>query len=87
MSCGRNRRRPKLTSTFNSRLRNQHEFSSGNTQPTEKVRQLSRSRKSNHHENLSTQKLHENTIECDRFRVRIILNHVNFVELFFHLRS
>lgn len=71
MSCGCNRRRPKLSSTFNSRLHNHHESSSANTQTTKKIHQLSRSRKSNHPDNLSKQISRENTLDFDRFRVII----------------
>jgi hypothetical protein len=81
MSCGRNRRRPKLSSTFHSRLHNHHESSSPNTQSTEKIHQLSRSRKSNHAENLSKQTSRENTIDFDRFRV-IILMYIIFNNFF-----
>ena len=73
MSCGRNRRRPKLPSTFHSRLHNQHGLSSSNMQSTEKIHQLSRSRKSNHLGNLSKQILRENTTDFDRSRVIIFL--------------
>jgi hypothetical protein len=73
MSCSRNRRRPKVSSIFHSRLHNQHESSLINTQSSEKIHQLSRRRKSNHPGNLSKQILHENTIDFDRFRVIIVL--------------
>jgi len=74
MSSGCNRRRPKLSSTLNSRLHNHHEFASANISSTEKIHQLSRSRKSNHPENLSKQISHENAIDFDRFRVIILLS-------------
>ncbi|CAF4292487.1 unnamed protein product [Rotaria sp. Silwood2] len=48
MSCGRNRRRPKVFSTFNSRLNNQHESSVVNMQSTEKHHKLSHRRKNDH---------------------------------------
>jgi hypothetical protein len=69
MSCGRNHRRLKLSSTFNSRLHNHHESSITNTQSTGKIHQLSRSRKINHSENLSKQISRENPIDFDQFRV------------------
>lgn len=74
MSCSRNRRRSKLSSTSNSRLHNRNEFSSANMSSTEKIHQLSRSRKNNHSENLSKQISRENAIDFDRFRVIIFLS-------------
>jgi hypothetical protein len=74
MSCGGNRRRPKLSSTRHSRLHNHHESSSVNTQSTEKTHQLSHSRKSNPSRNLSKQIASENAIDFDRFRVILFLS-------------
>jgi uncharacterized protein YnzC (UPF0291/DUF896 family) len=65
MSCGRNRRRPKLSSTLNSRLYNHPESSSP------KIHSLSHGRKSNHSEPSSKQISRENTDDFDRFRVNI----------------
>ncbi|CAF0938689.1 unnamed protein product [Rotaria sordida] len=69
MSCGRNRRRPKVSSTFNSRLNNQYESSTVNMQSIEKIHKLSHCRKSNYAGNLSEQTSRENTIDFDRFRI------------------
>ncbi|CAF3432160.1 unnamed protein product [Rotaria sp. Silwood1] len=69
MSCGHNRRRPKVPSKFSTWLTDQHESLVVNTQSTEKNHKLSHSRKSKHTENLSEQTSQENTVDFDRFRI------------------
>ncbi|CAF0742012.1 unnamed protein product [Adineta steineri] len=62
MSCGRNRRRSKLSSTL-------HGSSTANRQSIEKSHQFSSSIKSNHSGKLLKEISRENTTNCDRFRV------------------
>jgi hypothetical protein len=71
MSCGRNRRRPKVSSTLNSRLYNHPESSLANTQSTTKIHLLSHGRKSSDSESSSKQTSRENTNDFNRFRVNI----------------
>jgi hypothetical protein len=82
MSCGRNRRRLKLSSTLNSRLYTHPETSSA------KIHLLSHGKKSNPSEPSSKQTSREITNEFDRFRVNVLLelicidSHIFFLEDF-----
>ncbi|CAF4317077.1 unnamed protein product, partial [Adineta steineri] len=62
MSCGRNRRRSKLSSTL-------HGSSTANMRSLEKSHQFSSSIKSNHSGKLLKEISRENTTNCDRFRI------------------
>ncbi|CAF4199724.1 unnamed protein product, partial [Adineta steineri] len=62
MSCGRNRRRSKLSSTL-------HGSSTANMRSIEKSHQFSSSIKSNHSGKLLKEISRENTTNCDRFRI------------------
>ena len=71
MSCGRHRRRTKVSSVHESRLNNQYEPSVVKSQAIEKNHQLSHSRKSNCIENITGSTSQENKYDSDRFRVTL----------------
>lgn len=70
MSCGRNRRRTKISSKFTSPSIDRHSFSMGNTQLEKNFHQTSYSRISAQKRNSLEQPSQQNIIDLNQFRVK-----------------